>query len=74
MASSQETILKSLLSRPLYRNQKNTLSQISVKLFKLGLKNNKTGKALSQQRIEEYLEGVRGINKERSTGKKTPIK
>ena len=73
MPSSPETILKSLLSRHLYHNQKYTITQISDKLFKLGLKNNNTGKPLSQARIEEYLEGKKGVNKDRKTGAKYSI-
>jgi hypothetical protein len=70
MPSSEKTVLKKLLAQHLYRNGY-SLDKIAEELFRLGLKNDRTGEKLSDIRIDELIEG---INKQRSSGRKTPIK
>ena len=73
MSSKTETILKSMLSQHLH-SKGLTKNQIAKALFNVFLVNNHTGQMLSEKRIEEYLEGQQGVNKQRTSVKKTPIK
>ncbi len=70
MASDESTILKMLLSQHL-DSIGYSKAGIADELYRLGLKDKRTGKKLSVARIGEYLEG---INKQRSTGVKKEIK